>query len=123
MSMSITSVIGFGVKVEPKVFLDTTVYGYQGYDDDFLDEGLFPSLKIIREGYAGLEGHWIMLKPSLTTIYSSGRGDTNYSKINGQPNTLLPVEYNDSLRELLAWQKSYGHENYDPSWVLVQYIN
>lgn len=120
MRTTVTSVVGYGVKVDPELFVQATGYPHNGWEDALLDEETYPLLKVVREGTSPNEEHWIMLAKYMTHVYSGFSGDGNHAELKGPQDSPIPLH---SLNQLAMWQIKFGHEACIPSWNLVQFIN
>lgn len=119
MSTTVTSAVGYGLKIDKEAFTKATgIPAY--YSDSFLDENDSSSLLIQEVGFAGNEEHWIFIKAGFQKVYSGISG-------NGNSATLVlpmlgPEGFAEQQQELLDWMEKNGQSSF-PVWNLVQYIN
>lgn len=119
MSTTVTSAVGYGLKIDKEAFSKSTGLPTH-YADYYFDEGKPSNLLIQEVGFAGNEEHWIFIKAGFTKIYSGISG-------NGNSATLVlpmlgPDGFSEQQKELFDWMKDNGQSQF-PAWSLVQYIN
>lgn len=119
MSTTVTSAVGYGLKIDKEAFTEATgIPAY--YSDSFLDESKPSNLRIQEVGFAPNEEHWIFIKAGFTKVYSGVSGDGNSATL--VLPMLGPEGFSEQQEELLDWMKDNGQSSF-PAWSLVQYIN
>lgn len=126
MTQTVTSTLGYGIRINPDAFTEKTGYNQERYTDGYLDEKKFPLLHIAYEGIASISyqdkpNHWIFIKPGLSKIYSGVSGNGLHSPVN--ITDLDPEELTEAVKQLNQWREEYGHENIFPQWNMALWIN
>ena len=130
MGVTATAVIGYGVRIDHDVFTAKSGYYLPKYDEVYLEEDEkngYPLLAIAREGFAsmGLRDDstvcWIFCKTGLTKIYSGLSGGGMQVPVN--IDDLDADEFNESMAQLKKWCEKNGHEDVEPSWNMVMWMN
>jgi hypothetical protein len=119
MSTTVTSAVGYGLKIDKEAFTKATGLPTH-YADCYLDPDEPSNLRIQEVGFSLNEEHWIFIKAGFTKVYSGLSG-------NGNSATLVlpmlgPDGFSEQQEELFAWMEASGQSNF-PAWSLVQYIN
>lgn len=126
MGTSVTSTLGYGIRIDPDEFILASGYNEERYADLYLDETKYPLLAIAYEGIASASymdrpNHWIFCKPGLSRIYSGASGNGMNTPVN--IDDLDTVEFNQALEQLRSWCQEFGHEDMDPEWNMTLWIN
>lgn len=118
MSTTVTSAVGYGLKIDKEAFTNATGRPTY-YSDSYFDEE--PSNLFVQEvGFAGNEEHWIFIKSGFTKVYSGVSGDGNSATL--VLPMLGPEGFAEQQQELFDWMDNNGQSGF-PVWSLVQYIN
>lgn len=118
MSTTVTSAVGYGLKIDKEAFTNATGIPAH-YSDSYFDEE--PANLLIQEvGFAGNEEHWIFIKAGFTKVYSGVSGDGNSATL--VLPMLGPEGFAEQQQELFDWMDNNGQSSF-PVWSLVQYIN
>lgn len=126
MSSTVTSTLGYGIRIDPKIFTDTTGMNQERYSDAYLDEQKYPMLHIAYEGIASLSihdkpNHWIFIKPGLARIYSGISGDGMTAPVSVPD--LNDNDVQEAKAQLEQWCREYGHDGINAQWRMVLWIN
>lgn len=118
MSTTVTSAVGYGLKIDKEAFTKAT--GMPAHYAESYFEDAPSGLLIQNVGFAPNEEHWIFIKAGFTKVYSGISGNGNSATL--ELPMLGPEGFAEQQQELLDWMKNNGQSSF-PTWNLVQYIN
>lgn len=126
MSTTVTSTLGYGVRIDPEAFTAATGMNEERYSDVYLDGRKYPLLHIAYEGTSSLSihnkpNHWIFIKPGLARIYSGISGDGMTAPVS-MPD-LNDNGVQEAKEQLEQWCREYGHDSIEAQWAMVLWIN
>lgn len=126
MGTTVTSTLGYGIRIDPDEFVGATGYNEERYTDAYLDEAKYPLLHIAYEGtsspyYGDMPNHWIFIKPGLSRIYSGISGNGMNAPVN--IDDLDTDELNAALKQLKDWCEEFNHGHLNPDWNMALWIN
>lgn len=119
MSTTVTSAVGYGLKIDKEAFTKATGFPTH-YADYYLDESKPSNLRIQEVGFSLSAEHWIFIQAGFAKVYSGLSGDGNSATL--VLPMLGPEGFSEQQEELLDWMKDNGQSGF-PTWSLVQYIN
>lgn len=126
MSTTVTSTLGYGIRIDPEAFTVKTGINEERYSDVYLDERKYPLLHIAYEGTSSLSihnkpNHWIFIKQGLSRIYSGISGDGMTAPVSIPD--LNDNDVQEAKEQLEQWCREYGHDDIEPQWAMILWIN
>lgn len=122
MSTTVTSVVGFGVKVDREAYERNNKYPLMYPEEQLLDPqtGEWSELCVEASGWAGgSEDYWVFIKEGLTRTYSGISGNGMSAPLRPQEHSPKMLQGIDALGELMKLHGITGK----PCWHMVTWIN
>lgn len=122
MGTTITTIAGFGIKVDKDEYNRNHDYPLIYPTDQLLDpdDGNWSELCVERSGFAARqEDDWVFLKPTITRIYSGISGNGMDAPLPSQELSKDMLTGLSQLQELMELRNITG----EPGWHMVTWIN